>query len=409
MNILWLCNIVFPEAQSLLLGDEPLKSSGGWMLGLSENLVRDDRYKLFVASVSLQVTKLTKLRGKHITYYLMPSHGYSRLWNLINREVCPDVIHIHGTESPLGLSYVEECGSSKVCVSIQGLLSAYYPYYYSGLTKYQILKNLTLYSLIKGGVFRECMAMKRNSKKEIKLLRKVSHVLGRTSWDRARTWAINPSSQYHFCGEILRNTFYDGSMWSYSKCDIHTIFLSQASYPIKGLHQLIKALPLVLADYPDTKVRIAGNDIVSCKSLRDFFRYSNYGRIINSMIKLYRIPKGIIEFVGPLDAEGMKSQYLRANVFVSPSTIENSPNSLGEAQILGVPCIASDVGGVIDMMDGDTENLYRFEEYELMAFKICQIFSNSTITPRSNVVALYRHNKEKIIYQLTTIYNQIAK
>lgn len=409
MNVLWLCNIVFPEAQSLLLGNEPLKSSGGWMLGLSENLVRNESYKLSVVSISSQVSKLTKLRGSYITYYLMPSRGYSRYWNLINSEVCPDVIHIHGTESPLGLSYVDVCGSSKVCVSIQGLLSAYYPYYYSGLTLFQILTNFTLYSIIKGGILRERMSMKHNSKNEIKLLEKVSHIIGRTSWDFARTWAINPSSQYHYCGEILRDTFYDGSKWNYSKCDIHSIFISQASYPIKGLHQLIKALPIVLKHYPDTKVRIAGRNIVSCTNLRDLLRYSNYGKVINSMIKELHIPNGVIEFTGPLDADEMKCEYLHANVFLSPSTIENSPNSLAEAQILGVPCVASDVGGVIDMMEGDECNVYRFEEHELMASRICDIFSKGDITPRCIAIARKRHNRENVIDQLLTIYNQVAK
>ena len=55
-----------------------------------------------------------------------------------------------------------------------------------------------------------------------------------------------------------------------------------------------------------------------------------------------------IEFLGRLSAEGMKQAYLDANVFVMPSTIENSPNSLGEAMLLGVPCVAADVGGVAE-------------------------------------------------------------
>ncbi len=57
-----------------------------------------------------------------------------------------------------------------------------------------------------------------------------------------------------------------------------------------------------------------------------------------------------IHFLGSLDAEKMKQAYLDANVFVLPSTIENSPNSLGEAMLLGVPCVAADVGGVTDLL-----------------------------------------------------------
>ena len=57
------------------------------------------------------------------------------------------------------------------------------------------------------------------------------------------------------------------------------------------------------------------------------------------------------EFEGFLSAEKMKRLLLESNVFVCPSSIENSPNSLGEAMLLGVPCVASDVGGIADMCD----------------------------------------------------------
>lgn len=36
----------------------------------------------------------------------------------------------------------------------------------------------------------------------------------------------------------------------------HTIFLSQATSPFKGLHKVLEALPAVLRCYPDAKVRI---------------------------------------------------------------------------------------------------------------------------------------------------------
>lgn len=51
--------------------------------------------------------------------------------------------------------------------------------------------------------------------------------------------------------------------WDYKQCHKYTIFLSQGQYPIKGLHQMVKALPLILRDYPDTKVYVAGNDFFS--------------------------------------------------------------------------------------------------------------------------------------------------
>lgn len=73
----------------------------------------------------------------------------------------------------------------------------------------------------------------------------------------------------------------------------------------------------------------------------------------------------------------MITEYLNANVYVLPSCIENSPNSLCEAQILGVPCISSICGGTADFINNNIDGLlYRCEEYEQLAQKIINIFNS---------------------------------
>lgn len=415
MKILWITNIVFPEAEQLLTGSGDLKASGGWMLGAADALLeKSNDISLMVAAVSQKVKDLTKLQGERITYYLLPygkgnqkrNPDYEPYWRIVKQEVQPDVVHIHGTEYSHGLAYVDACGADNVVVSIQGMTSAYY-YYYYGLTKWQILRNVTLRDLLKGTIIKGQKDFKKRSEYEIELLKKVHHIIGRTSWDRAHTWAINPKAEYHYCGEILRNEFYDGSLWNYGECEKHTIFSSQAGYPIKGLHQLLRAMPLILRQYPDAKIRVAGGNILAHGSTKELIRYSGYGRIISSLIKRFHL-EGKVEFTGNLNAEEMKHEYLRCNVFVCPSTIENSPNSLGEAQILGVPVVASYVGGIPDMMKGDEENLYRFEEVEMLAYKICQIFKNERINAeKAKEMAEKRHNHICNTETLKSIYTSM--
>lgn len=72
MKILWITNILFPEAEQLLAGNGELKSSGGWMLGAADALHHKEDIKLIVACVSNRVSTLTKLEGKKITYYVLP-------------------------------------------------------------------------------------------------------------------------------------------------------------------------------------------------------------------------------------------------------------------------------------------------------------------------------------------------
>ena len=122
-----------------------------------------------------------------------------------------------------------------------------------------------------------------------------------------------------------------------------------------------------------------------------------------------------ISFLGPLNEEKMVESYLKSNIFICPSSIENSPNSLGEAQILGVPCIASYVGGVPDMIeDNKTGMLYRFEDYKILAAKIREIFlmKKNKLKELSNneaEIARKRHDLDVNTRRLIEIYNAINK
>lgn len=369
-----------------------------------------------MASVSNAVSDLTILKGDSITHYLLPigkgnriyNKRYESYWKQVNEQVHPDIVHIHGTEYTHGLAYVNVCGSHNVVVSIQGMKSVYCSYFYKGLSASEILRNVTLRDIFKGSIFAEKRWFERTSKYEVELLSKVHHIIGRTSWDRAHTWAINHDAQYHFCNETLRDEFYKGVTWSYDTCIKHSIFVSQAGYPIKGLHQLLRAMPLIIRHYPDAKIRVAGADITKCDGIRGMIHFTGYGKIVRSMIKLYKL-ESHIEFTGPLNAKEMCNEYINANVFVSPSSIENSPNSLGEAQIIGVPCVSSYVGGSMDMMSGDEKNLYRFDEIEMLAYKVCEIFKNGSDQVDMKEIAKIRHDRRTNQLHLVNIYKTIIQ
>lgn len=413
MKILWITNILFPEAEQLLNGAGELKATGGWMLGAANALLQNKEVKLTVASVSTKVHKLTKLEGHDILYYILPmgkgnmnfNMEYCKYWQQVNNDVNPDVVHIHGTECSHGYAYMSACGCDNVVISIQGLTSAYY-YYYYGMTKNDIYRNLTFRDIIRGSILSGQKQFKQRAAYEIEMIKNAKHIIGRTSWDKARVWAINPNAEYHFCNETLRSDFYDGSRWIYNKCDKHSIFLSQAGYPIKGLHQVLKAMPFILRHYPDTSIRIAGADITKSSTLSEKLRLSGYGRYIKRLINKNAL-EDKVTFTGSLNGEQMKQEYLRTNVFVCPSTIENSPNSLGEAQILGTPCIASYVGGIPDMMKENEENLYRFEEVEMLAEKVCRVFADAEKQVDMHVIAAERHSSKLNCGILLSIYKNI--
>lgn len=417
MKIIWITNFLLPEAQQIMKGTGELKTTGGWILGAAEALLAHSEVELSVAAVSPLVHELTVLKGKRITYYVLPygkgnktyNSDYEPLWIRVRDAVNPDIVHIHGSEYTHGLAWVNACGGENVVVSIQGLKSAYYAHYCAGLTNAEIIRNITMRDLIRGNIYQGQEAFKKSGKWEKELISKVKHIIGRTRWDRAHVWAINPDAEYHFNNETLRREFYDGSLWDYNNCTPHSIFLSQAGTPLKGLHQVLKCMPIVLRHYPDTTIRIAGNDITTPQKIFGVKATTGYGKIIRKIMEELNLSDKVT-FTGNLNAEDMKQEYLRCNVFVCPSSIENSPNSLGEAQILGVPCVASYVGGVADMMQGDEAHLYRFEETTMLAYAICDCFARaaSIDTSLMQKTAVKRHNGEVNTSALWHIYQIVS-
>ena len=412
MNVLWITNILLPEANAILCKNSELKATGGWLIGAANMLAKKKGIKLTIVAQSRLVDSFQKINGKLIRYYAIPSK-YDLLnsscnvdiWNQILNEVEPDVVHIHGTECPIGLSLLKLHKELNTVISIQGMTSVYADYYTCGLNWWQIVKNLTLRDFVKGSIFRQKELMKKSGEYEKMMIHMAKNVIGRTDWDKAHVWSINPNANYHFCNETLREEFYSGR-WDYKYCKKHSIFVSQASYPIKGLHQLIKALPYVLREFPDTTVNIAGVDVIQTP----ITRRTGYHKLLSEMIAKYNLAS-VIHFTGPLNAEEMKQAYLKTNVFVSSSNIENSPNSVGEAQILGVPTISSYVGGVHNLIPyPDQGILYRFEDTEMLAFYICRLFGQNSFDNKKMIeAAKKRHSQETNANQLLTIYEKIIK
>ena len=380
-------------------------------------LEREDALELAVVSF-YQGDSLQVFCGSRIRYYLVPEKptnsllydpGVENYLKVVNRDFKPDIVHIHGSESGHSLAQLRACGSEKTVVSIQGLVHFYTDFYFGGLSEREVNKSRTIRDIIRcDSLVDQQQRMEKRALLEIELLKEVKHVIGRTSWDRACVWALNPLASYHFCNETLRDRFYEDK-WSYDKCRKHTVFLSQGHNPLKGMHQVIKALPLILREYPDTKVYVAGSNFFSGVP---FWRKNGYAQYIGKLIEKHSV-SGKVHFLGELSELQMVEQYQQAHVFVCPSAIENSPNSIGEAQLLGTPVVSSYVGGTMDMVkDNETGFLYRFEETSLLAQRVCELFANRDLCKRlsvqARIAAKQRHCKETNAAALLGIYDKIV-
>lgn len=417
MKLLWITNILFPEANSALLGNtEELSGSGGWLVSAAENLLRVGGIQLAVAAPSHIVNRLTKIECKDITYYALPctnerkyNHEYEEMWRKVVSIETPSIVHIHGTEFSHGFAFIRANITIPVVLSIQGISEEIGNHYLDGMSLCDVYRNITLFDLFYSGSLlkQKNRYLKHGEKVERPMIKSINHIIGRTTFDKSHVLTLNPAAQYYSCNEILRSVFYDGSVWDYDSCNKHTIFLSQSAYPIKGLHHLLKAMPYILQQYPDTKIRIAGSNVFAIKTIKQRLIRSTYVKYLERLIKQYGL-EGHVQFTGPLNAEQMKNEYLNCNVFICPSSIENSPNSLAEAQILGVPCIASYVGGIPDMIPNKNHGiLYRLSDSIMLAYTVCEVFSSKWISTEQVHEARNRHCVKTIVQDILAIYDSL--
>ncbi|MGE7947226.1 glycosyltransferase family 4 protein [Lysinibacillus sp. NPDC093688] len=419
MKILWLTNIAMPEASKLM--DQPPIPFGGWLINMSKVLTEQENIELSIAFPKLNSKKIEQLNGKVIKYFAFPivqkknkALNYENIYlKSILKEVQPDLVHIFGTEFAHSLAMVNACNDLGIrnVINIQGLTSVIAKHYTANLPL-NIQKKFTFRDFIKQkNIIQQKKEFEKRGLIEIEAIQNTNHIIGRTTWDYACTMQINPNVNYHFCNEILREEFYKNK-WTFNNCERHTIFMSQAAYPIKGLHYMLEALPLIIMKYPETKLYIAGPDITASNSIKERLKKTSYSKYITMLLKKYQLTNYVF-FTGLLDEKKMCERFLKTNVFVSPSSIENESNSLSEAKILGVPCVTSFVGGVIDRIDNKNDGFfYPADAPYMLAYYVCEIFGSEDLANKFSANArkhaLQMHDKEKNLNTLLKIYNEIS-
>lgn len=417
MRILWIVNIVFPYPSKMLGKDETVTL--GWLYGLFNSLKTNSNISLAIAT-TYNGNKLLKYESEGIIYYLLPCKNQmkydkklEKYWKMVNDEFKPDLAHIHGSEYAHGLSFINSCKDVKTVTSIQGLVSVCERVYNANIDNSEILKNVTLKDIIKfQSIYNQRRMFYKRGINEKLLLNKTNYVIGRTDWDHANYIEISCKDNYYFCNESLRDNFYDKN-WDISKINKYTIFVSQAYYPIKGFHFIIEAIRTLKKKYPNIKCYVAGAKVYNADTFYGKLKMSGYGSILYKKIKKYGLENNI-EFLGLLNSDEMLDAMLKCNVYVQGSAIENSPNSLGEAMLIGMPCISSNVGGVMNLLQHNEEGfVYPYTEYAMLAFYIDKLFSDSELCKKIGKNAQYHakktHDREINMKTTLNIYDSIIK
>ena len=442
MKVLWLCNVMMPMIAEQLNMEASNKE--GWLSGLASVILKKKHENGIELAVAFPAPEKMLSEDEEVCIHMITVQGSklacygfreevsrpeiydSRLEKRMGRilDSCqPDMVHCFGTEYPHTLAMCRVFPQKKrLLISIQGLCSVYAESYFADMPE-KVIKSVTLRDFLKRDSIREQQQkFVMRGKTEIEAVKLAGNIGGRTEWDRFHTKKWNPAARYFHMNETLRESFY-GAEWNEEACIPHSIFLSQGDYPIKGLHYMLKAMPEIMKEFPNVKVYVAGNSLIAYGTLRQKLKISGYGKYLRRLIKENGLQDKII-MLGRLNEEQMRERYLKSHLFVCCSSVENSPNSLGEAMLLGMPCVSADVGGIPSIFTGGEDGiLYRGFRNELnngsdleavserLAKSVIQIWKNKEkqeeYCRNARKHAEKSHNQESNYTKMTEIYKDI--
>lgn len=416
MKVFWIIGFIPVELVSFF--HSKAISSGGWVQGMCDCIATQEKVSLTLVFKTREKELKTGIQEeKQYQYIGIPANSFSSVIDSVLRQEKPDVIHIWGTEFPITyetLVAAELSGmANRTVISLQGLVSEIWQYLTVGLPL-NVQRGATLYEL-----FRHCSisqtqkAFRKRGDREIQCMHMTSVILGRTVWDYACVAKYGLESKYHTCNENLRLSFYH-NQWDLDNCEKHSVIVSRGDSPIKGLHRMLPALAILAHRYPDVKLYVAGEDPTYQSDFwRRKLKKQKYLEFIKQQIKDLKLEKRVV-FLGVLSESEMVQAYQRANVFALVSTIENSPNSLGEAMLLGMPCVAADVGGTSSMITNEQEGfLCQGDSPAMLAYRISIIFDDSEFAVRLGSAARKRalntHDPKKNSASLMNVYSSLER
>jgi len=422
MRVLWTTNILLPDAAAA--SGIPAGWGGSWLVALARALNR------MAPEVVLGVATMHPLArpGAYvvdgITYYVVrckngenaraPSDSLRLRFSHVIEDFKPDLVHIHGSEFNYGWVVSDVAPDIPRLLSIQGLIGEYRKVYWGNIS----FKDLVRYRSFREWLYLDGMIEQkwkwwRRARMEQTTLRRVSHIVGRTHWDRGHIRKIHPSSSYYHCGELMRPEFYE-SAWDIGSAEPRTLFAASSGYPLKGFHVLLDAVRRLKQDYREIQIRVAGSTFsydTHRWPLRRRLGVGGYARYLLDKIRAYGLRDAVVPLGGLSGAEIVR-ELRRARGFVLPSLIENSPNSLAEAMLVGTPIIATNTGGIPSMLRDGVDGLcFPPGESAVLAQRIRSLFENDDLCRKLSQSARNQarntHDPERILCDLLNIYSTV--
>lgn len=412
MKVLWFSNT---PANADEYFDSELKGTGGWLKALDQALQNqvelhiafqkqhDAAFK-YKATVYHPIKTDQSLFSKVLNRfrsYVADKEDLNKYLEIINK-LKPDIIHIHGTENPFACIIPHI--NIPVVVSIQGNITVCLHKFCCGFENQYLHVTDRKTTSLKKLFFPQSFAnsyklFKKMYRREERNLGLTKNIIGRTAWDKRITSILATDSIYYHGDEILRDSFYH-NQWSPHFSDKIIINTTNGNDFYKGFETLCMTLHVLNNIGIDCEWRVAG---ISSADL--------IVKVTKQKLKNQYPQKGLV-LMGSINEITLIESLLSADMYIMTSHIENSPNNLSEAMILGLPCISTFVGGVGSLLqDGEEGILIQDGDPWAMAGAILEMANNKEramqLGKKARKIALKRHDKDRIVNDLIKVYESI--
>ena len=380
MRVLWMAPVHYDAEKDI--------HPAPWISTLAADLVNEENVSLTILNYEprLPETEIIKEQdGIRYVFLKTPSPKWDHLGlfkkriRILNNWLKEhkhdfDLIHIHGSEHQYEASVIST--DIPHVLSMQGVMNAC-------LEVLPVKWNYTHLNWMMSAYY------------EKRTIPKVKHFICRTHFDKSFVREHNSEAQIHENWEMIRSQFF--SSFGHQESE-HLLYMG-GTHPIKGMDLMLKALDIVREKAP-LKLRVLGKAdkqwiLDTCKEN-----------------KLKNITEDAIELKGFQNADGVVKAMKNSFCMVHSSLIDNSPNSVCEAQVGGLPVIANDVGGVSSLIEHEKTGLLCSPNPQDIAQKILSLYRNprlyNTLKEESRTMARQRHDRQTITKRTVEIYRKVT-
>lgn len=379
MRVFWLAPVHYASAEDV--------HPAPWISTLAKALVENYGVELTIVNYQPRLERMElsfEKDGIRYVFLKTPSPKWDHLGNfkrrieivreyLVEHRASYDIIHVHGSEHQYEASVLDT--DIAFVLSMQGVMGA------------------CLAQLKERWTYRH-LSWWMSSRHEKKGLAHVPEFICRTHFDTGIVRDANPNARIHENWEMIRPEFFE----DLGSTEVKTLLYMGGDHPIKGLDLALQAMDQIRAQV-EVKLCIVGKA-----------EANKVAQLIEAL-GLTHLSMDDIDLRGFQDVDGVVQAMDESYLMLHTSLIDNSPNSVCEAQVAGLPVVCTDVGGVSSLIKhGHTGMLASLNPSDIAA-KALKLIRNpelhSALKQKSRSMARERHAPETITDRTIKIYRKV--